>query len=127
MDKIILEGMTFYGYHGYSEEEKALGQRFVVDLEVELDLRSAGARDDIAQTVSYAHLYRLLREVLEGHPRKLLEAVAEVIAGRVLGEFGSVMAARVRVAKSAPPIAGAVVGAARVEVYRQRKGDQEHG
>jgi dihydroneopterin aldolase len=127
MDKIILEGMTFYGYHGYSVEEQTLGQRFVVDLEVELDLRSAGAGDDIAETVSYAHLYRLLREVVEGHPRKLLEAVAEVIAGRVLGEFGSVMAARVRVAKFAPPIEGAVVGGARVEIYRQRKSNPEHG
>ncbi|MBI4312116.1 MAG: dihydroneopterin aldolase, partial [Chloroflexi bacterium] len=45
LDSILLEGMAFYGYHGVNPEERALGQRFVVDLQVYLDLSRAGASD----------------------------------------------------------------------------------
>ncbi len=38
---IRLEGMAFYGFHGLNQEERALGQRFLVDLEVALDLGKA--------------------------------------------------------------------------------------
>ncbi len=37
-DRIILEGMQFYGFHGVNAEERALGQPYVVDLAVEMDL-----------------------------------------------------------------------------------------
>ena len=46
-DRILLTGMTFYGYHGVRTPEKELGQRFVVDLEMELDLSAAGLSDDL--------------------------------------------------------------------------------
>ena len=29
-DKILLEGMVFYGFHGAKPEEQVLGQRFIV-------------------------------------------------------------------------------------------------
>ena len=45
-DRIVLEGMVFYGYHGVSPAEQELGQRFVVDLEAHRDLRAAGLSDD---------------------------------------------------------------------------------
>ena len=44
-DRIILKGMQFYGFHGVNPEERTLGQTYVVDLEVELDLRPAGRSD----------------------------------------------------------------------------------
>ena len=53
-DRILLNGMTFYGYHGVRPEEKELGQRFVVDVEMELDLRAAGTSDDLTDTVDYS-------------------------------------------------------------------------
>ena len=59
-DKIILSGMVFYGFHGASKEEKDLGQRFNVDLEVTRDLQSAGIHDDLDISVNYSHLYRKL-------------------------------------------------------------------
>ena len=57
MDKIILSGMVFYGFHGMSEAEQELGQRFDVDLVVRLDLSKAGASDMLEDTISYTHLY----------------------------------------------------------------------
>ncbi len=118
-DKIILSGMVFYGYHGVTDEERRLGQRFTVDMEVETDTRGAGTKDDITQALNYAAMYATVRDVVEGEPCMLLEAVAEQAAGGILREF-PVRAVRLRVGKPAPPIPGAVLGGAAVEVYRRR-------
>ena len=120
MDTIRLTGMRFYAFHGNSPEERALGQRFLVDLEVQADLSRPGQSDDLRDTVNYAHLYGAVREVLEGTPRNLLEAVAEAIAARVLSEF-PVASVRVRVEKLSPPITGAVLAGASVELSRHRR------
>ena len=119
-DKIRLQGMIFYGYHGVSPEERSVGQRFSVDLEVGTDLRRPGGSDDIGDTVSYTHLYREVSEVMEGPPCNLLEALAERIAERVLGRF-PVTSVRVRVGKPSPPIKGATLGVASVEISRLKE------
>ena len=119
-DRIILTGMQFYGFHGVNPEERRLGQPFVVDLTAELDLRAAGASDDLADTVSYAHLYRAVKAVMEGEPRQLLETAAGAIADAILQQHPAVVAVRVRVGKPRPPIRGAVIAAAAVEIYRTR-------
>ena len=119
-DRIILTGMQFYGFHGVNPEERRLGQPFVVDLEAEIDLRQAGRSDHLAETVSYAHLYRTARQVMEGEPRQLLEAAAENIAELMLALYSSIDAVRVRVSKPRPPIKGSVIESAAVEIYRER-------
>ena len=119
-DRIILTGMQFYGFHGVNPEEQRLGQPFVVDLEAELDLQSAGASDDLADTVSYTHLYRLARAAVEGEPRQLLESVAATIAAAALAQHPAIDAVRVRLHKPRPPIRGSVIGSAAVEIYRTR-------
>ena len=118
-DRILLEGMVFYGFHGVNLAERETGQRFLVDLDVTRDLRPAGLSDDIEDTVSYAHLYRLVKEVVEGPPRNLLETLAETIAQRVLDEH-DVEAVRVRVKKPEAPIKGSVLAGAGVEVFREK-------
>ena len=118
-DRIILEGMQFYGYHGGSAEERSLGQPFQVDLEAELDLSVAGGSDNLEYTVSYTHLYRVVKEVMEEAPRNLLEYLAEEMARRALASF-PINAVRIQVKKTRPPIKGAMVSAAAVEVYRKR-------
>jgi dihydroneopterin aldolase len=118
-DKIILEGMTFYGFHGVSDAERELGQRFVVDLEAHTDTTAAGLSDQLRDSVSYTHLYRAVKEVVEGPPHKLLEAVAEAIATRILESF-DVEAVRVRVSKPHVPIKGGVIGSAAVEILREK-------
>ena len=119
MDKIQLEGMVFYGFHGVSAAEQEMGQRFVVDLEVQRDLRTAGLSDDLQDTVSYTPMYRLVKEVMEGPSHKLLESLAETIAQRVLDSF-DVDAVRVKVKKPEVPIKGSVLSHASVEIFRQR-------
>ena len=52
MYKITLTGLTFYGYHGASKAEKELGQRFVIDLEIESDLEEAANSDNLEKTIN---------------------------------------------------------------------------
>ena len=88
MDKIIMCGMSFYGYHGVLPQERELGQIFEVDVELYLDLRAAGENDDPEMTVSYADVYEVVRRVVTGLPRNLIETVAESVASRILnGQF----------------------------------------
>ena len=111
--------MQFYGYHGANPEERTLGQPYLVDLSVELDLRRPGASDRLEDTVSYTRLYRAVQAVLEGEAKNLLEAIAQAVADRVLAEF-PVAAVTVRVKKPRPPIKGSVIDCAAVEIYRSR-------
>ena len=119
-DAIVLRGLTFYAHHGALAEERTLGQRFVVDARLELDLAAAGRSDDLAMTVNYADVWLAIRDAVEGPPLNLVEAVAERVAGTILGRFERVDAAWVRVFKPSAPIVGAVVGDVSVEVWRRR-------
>jgi 7,8-dihydroneopterin aldolase/epimerase/oxygenase len=69
-DRILLEGMVFHGRHGTLPAERELGQPFVVDVELRLDLRPAGLSDDLMQTVDYGEVHRRAREIVEGEPRR---------------------------------------------------------
>ena len=120
-DKIILSGMVFYGYHGANPSEQTLGQRFVVDLEAEYDLRAAGAADALISTVNYSHLFKAVQRIIEGPSVKLLEALAERIAADILGLF-PVQAVLVRVKKPEVPIKASIMEYAAVQIYRRREG-----
>ncbi|MDP6420599.1 MAG: dihydroneopterin aldolase [SAR202 cluster bacterium] len=120
-DMIVLAGMVFYGFHGVDSDEQALGQRFIVDLEVHMDLEPAGRSDDIRHTVNYSRLFGTVREVVEGKSVKLLGTLADRIATEILDRFPA-QATRVRVKKPDPPIKGSILDYAGVEVYRRRSG-----
>ncbi len=117
-DTIFFKGMTFYGYHGVYPEETRLGQRFVVDLELGLDLAPAARTDDLNQTVDYGRVYQVVRELVEGKPCRLVETLAERIADALLAGF-PVEEVRVRVTKPNPPIPGHY-DAVGVEIRRSR-------
>ncbi len=118
-DRIILKGMQFYGFHGANAEEKALGQTYLVDLAVELDLTKPGQSDQLEDTVSYTHLYRAVRTVIEDESKNLLEGIANSIASRILSEQ-PVTSVQVTVKKPRPPMKGSVVDYAAVEIFRSR-------
>lgn len=87
-----------FGRHGYLEEERRLGQRFLVDLWVDVE-GEATDTDDISDTVDYRRLAGLVREVFAGPERLLLESLAGAIADGIVGGFPSVERVRVRVRK----------------------------
>jgi len=109
---IQLEGLVLFGRHGYLEEERRLGQRFLVDLEVDLD-DGAASTDRIEDTVDYRRLAQVVREVFAGEERLLLEALAGAVASGILDRFEQVARVRVRVRKPdvvlEPPVDHAAV------------------
>lgn len=111
--------MEFYGYHGVFPEENRLGQRFAVDLTVSVDLSKAGETDELEHSVNYGELYQVCKEIVEGKPYKLVEAVAEQIASSVLEQFALVHDVTVKVIKPDPPIPGHYQSVA-VEIMRRR-------
>jgi len=121
-DEVFLEGLRFYAFHGVNPEEKAQGQRFVVDVSMRTDLRAAGETDDLTRTVSYSAVYKRVKAVVEGLPRDLIEAVAEEIARVILAEFAAVEQITVAVRKPEAPIKGAILDAAGVRIVRTRAG-----
>nr|WP_284226299.1 dihydroneopterin aldolase [Alicyclobacillus hesperidum] len=122
MDEIALLGMRFYGYHGAYEGERQLGQRFIVSLWLSIDLRRAGEADDLGLTVNYADVYAAVQKIVEGEPKRLLEALAERIAQTVLGEFPLIRSVVVEVEKPGAPIPG-VLDTVRVRIYRKAPSD----
>ncbi|MFS0865642.1 dihydroneopterin aldolase [Fredinandcohnia sp. 179-A 10B2 NHS] len=120
MDKIYVNRMEFYGYHGVFPEETKLGQRFLVDLIVSMDLKEAGETDNLDYSVSYADLYQVCQTIVEGSPFKLVEALAEKIAKVILADFPLVQLCTVKVVKPDPPIPGHLQSVA-VEITRSRE------
>lgn len=118
-DRIVLTGMRFYGYHGAFPEETRLGQAFVVDVELFADLRAAGQQDDLSLTVDYGRVYTAVKEIAEGRPFKLIEALAEHLAAHILEGF-AVSEVVVRVHKPKAPIPGAFEDVM-VELRRRRQ------
>jgi len=99
--RLILTGLTAFGYHGNKPAERKLGQTFTADLEVTIDTRKAAATDRIEDTISYPLLEKTARQILEGKPANLLETVAERIAIAILKHRG-VIEVTVRVSKRPP-------------------------
>jgi 7,8-dihydroneopterin aldolase/epimerase/oxygenase len=120
MDTIRLTGLTFYGYHGANPEETTLGQRFVVDATLTLDLSTAAQSDSLSDTVSYSAVYKLIRAEVEGTPSKLLEHLAGRIAQGLLALDDRIDRVSVCVAKPAAPIKGCVAGEVGICLERTR-------
>ncbi|MEB3103286.1 dihydroneopterin aldolase [Ferviditalea candida] len=120
MDKITLQGMRFFGYHGVFPEENKLGQRFVVDLTLFADLKRAGVNDALADTVNYAEILETTRKVVEEESFQLIEAVAERIASLLLDTYTKINEITVKVTKPHPPVDAHFDGVS-VEINRKRE------
>src|SRR5690625_7552155 len=104
MDKIILNNLQFYGYHGVFPEENKLGQRFHVDLQLHLCLKKAGETDDMNESIDYGNVYEVVQENNEGEARDLLESVDTDIGRALFETFVQLEAGKHKVSKTDPPI-----------------------
>jgi dihydroneopterin aldolase len=102
-DRIALRGLTIRGHHGVYDFERREGQDFVVDVELEMDLRAAAASDDVADTIHYGDLAGALAEVISGEPMQLIETLAQRLVEVCLAD-ARVDAATVTVHKPHAPI-----------------------
>jgi dihydroneopterin aldolase len=118
-DRILLQAMEFEGRHGVGDEERSEPQLIELDVEMRLDLRAAGAADDLAQTVDYAEAFERCRLLVEERTFHLLEGIAEAVASDLLAQFARLESVVVRVRKPGVPIDG-VLEHAGVEIERSR-------
>ncbi|MBX3087867.1 MAG: dihydroneopterin aldolase [Cryobacterium sp.] len=102
-DLLRLNGLRGIGHHGVFDHERRDGQEFVVDLEVETDLRAAAGSDDLGKTLHYGILAEQVVAAIERDPVDLIETLAERIADLVL-EFPTAQAVTVTVHKPSAPI-----------------------
>ena len=106
MDNITLTGITFFGYHGALTEENKIGQRFIVDVVMELSLQEAGRGDKLELSINYAEVYGKVQAIIEGRPYKTIEAVAEKITEALFAAYSILANVKVTVHKPEAPIPG---------------------
>jgi len=120
MDRIILKNLSFYGYHGFLEEEQRLGQQFFIDMEIGLDLRKAGMSDDLSSTVDYGEVFRLIGDIMTKERYRLIEALAERISGAIFDSHQAVRTVTVEIRKPGAPLEG-VFDYVAVRLERERE------
>lgn len=103
MDRITITGLEVFAHHGVLPHERQFGQRFVVDVVLELDLGPAAASDDVRDTIDYGTLAGDVAALVAGPPVDLIETVADRVVARCLADR-RVAAAEVTVHKPAAPL-----------------------
>ena len=106
MDTLRLKALHFFGRHGTETWEKENGRRYIVDLELELDLTQASQSDHLRDALDYRVVYARAKEVVESESHNLLEKVAGRLMTELFRAFPRVEAVRVRVSKPEAPIGG---------------------
>ncbi|MGZ5811280.1 MAG: dihydroneopterin aldolase [Xanthobacteraceae bacterium] len=120
-DTIFVTGLLIHAHHGVMEHEAKVGQRFVLDLELSLDLSAGSRSDKLADTVSYSAIVDTATEVFTTRNYRLIEAAGGAVADAILCRFPQINAVRITVRKPHAPIA-AIFGDAGVILTRRRHG-----
>ncbi|MEH2509613.1 dihydroneopterin aldolase [Nitrobacteraceae bacterium AZCC 1564] len=103
-DTIFIKGLLIHARHGLLEHEAEVGQRFVIDLELSIDLAESSLTDKLADTVSYSDVVASAIEAFKGHNYYLLERAAGAVAEAILSTFDRISAVKVTVHKPHAPI-----------------------
>lgn len=119
MDKIIVKDLEVFAHHGYFQEEKVLGQKFVISLEVGLDFNKATKNDDLNETIHYGILCEDVEREFKKEKFDLIEKAAEHITQYLLNKYAEIKIIKVKVKKPWAPI-GKPLKYAAVEIERKR-------
>lgn len=121
MLSIHLHHLQFFAHHGIYEEEKILGNRF----EVNVELKHSSARLPVYRledTIDYVAVYELIRKRM-AVPTPLLETLAMEIAQEILAKFSLAEEVFLSIRKLHPPVSG-MEGSVGVCFTLKRSGDQ---
>ncbi|MBD3178804.1 MAG: dihydroneopterin aldolase [Candidatus Latescibacteria bacterium] len=86
-EKVVLKGITVFGYYGVSRMEREIGQKLEIDIEYYHDFTKASMTDSLEDTVNYERVYSRVMEVVENNKFNLLETLANAICREVLENF----------------------------------------
>ena len=119
MDRIFIEGLRIFAYHGVFPQEKREGQEFVLDITLQLDLTRAGETDALTDTLNYAEAVAVATEAMTAASYDLIERAAAQVAAALLDRFPSLQEVTVRLSKPHAPVDAAFTNIA-VEITRTR-------
>lgn len=111
--KISLNNVRFFAYHGFYPIEQVLGSEFIVTIETGFKVIDNG-NDELSQTVDYEQLYAIAENEMK-NTRKLIETVAHAILHQIQHRFLNVNNIRISIRKMHPPMQGEV-GSSAVEL-----------
>jgi len=118
MGKVALEGLEFFAYHGYYDEEQKVGNKYAVDVTITADFEKAAEQDRLSETVNYEALYKIVAHEMSIRSR-LLENIGKRIIRSIFDHFDQVEMIDVSISKFNPPIGG-VCKSAKISISRQR-------
>ncbi len=86
-EKIVLKGITVFGYYGVSPTEREIGQKLELDVEFYHDFTKAVVTDSLEDTVNYERVYAKVMETVETNRFSLLETLGDAICRAILVDF----------------------------------------
>ena len=98
-DLINLDNIEAFSRLGVFQEEKDNGQNIRVNLSMSLDLRKAGASDDLKDTVDYGEVSKLVRETASKKEYSLVEHLAQEIINEIFEKFKAISSIKIKVFK----------------------------
>ena len=108
MGKIVIEEMEFYAFHGHYQEEQIVGNRFLVDLELESDLDAPAASDNLSDAVNYQRVYQIIKNEMRRTKSNLLENIGKRILDALEEEMNGIEKATISIRKLNPPMGGPI-------------------
>lgn len=104
MNHLILKDLELFGFHGVYDEEKSLGQKFLIDMDISIDLSHAGESDNLNETINYGKLCQELQEIFTKNKYKLLEKATTVLCDYILMNYTEVTDVEITLKKPWAPI-----------------------
>ena len=120
MDRIVISNLVIFAKHGVFKEEKKLGQKFLLDIILNLDTQEAGISKNLEKTVNYGLLANEINELFTKKSNDLIETCGEEIALFVLKKYPIVNEVHVKIKKPWAPI-GLPLDNVFVEIKRKRR------
>jgi dihydroneopterin aldolase len=107
MGLIQIENMEFYSFHGHFREERIVGNKFLVDLTIESDMKVPAESDNLKDALNYQRVYEIVKLQMEMKSH-LLEHIAGRILDAVYSEMEGISKVTVKVSKMNPPMGGKI-------------------
>ena len=100
---ILLKEIRCYAYHGVAPQENLIGNEYLIDLKLKVDISKATRTDEVADTVNYAEVHQVIKNEM-AIPSKLLEHVSGRIIQKLFDQFPCIEKIELRLSKRNPPM-----------------------
>ena len=108
---ILLKEIRCYAYHGVAPQENLIGNEYIIDLKLKVDINKAAQTDEVADTVNYAEVHQVIMAEM-AVPSKLLEHVGGRIIEKLFQQFPALEEIELHLSKRNPPMGADTVNKA---------------